>query len=243
MRPDIYHTDFTLTAAEVDPQLELPMSRLFVMLIEAATAHANELGIGFEALRPHGASWVLSRVAIDIIEMPRVLGSYRLYTWVESLNRLFSERHFRLVKITDGEETTVAWVHSIWMAIDMTSRRPADLGILGDLSDVIKNRPFEGVKAGKIAPIREEDSGFDYQFRVSDIDVNSHVTTRRYIDLIIDLWPLEQYQKGRIARFEIAFKHEARYGETARVSRLGQTGQISVDGTPCALASITFTDR
>lgn len=37
------------------------------------------------------------------------------------------------------------------------------------------------------------------RFKVSDIDVNRHVTTRRYIDLITDIFPLEHYDNSGIS--------------------------------------------
>ncbi|MDE7148319.1 MAG: hypothetical protein K2O20_08040, partial [Duncaniella sp.] len=81
-------------------------------------------------------------------------------------------------------------------------------------------------------------------------DVNRHVTTRRYIDLITDLWPLETYDSMRISRFEVAFKHEARYGETATAGRMAHAespetadAQIAVAGTPCCIARLHFSRR
>ena len=85
---------------------------------------------------------------------------------------------------------------------------------------------------------------------MSDIDVNRHVTTRRYIDLITDIWTLDKYIDNRVSRFEIAFKHEARYGQESETLMLPNKTvegaydvEIRVDDTACALARITFIPR
>jgi acyl-ACP thioesterase len=58
---------------------------------------------------------------------------------------------------------------------------------------------------------------YEVIFRSSDIDFNRHVTTTRYMELAVDSLPLELYDRAYTRRFEIAFRHEARWGEAARV--------------------------
>lgn len=244
----LFVNDFYLTAAEVNAQEEMPLSRLVTLIIDTATGHANLLGFGYAHMMESNTSWVLSRLAIDIVRMPGVNQSYRLLTWVKSVNRIYSERLFELKDTETGE--TIAWAHTVWMAIDMDTRRPSDLSVHTALVDVINDRPFGGEQGGKLQPLHEGAEGYSYEFKVSDIDVNRHVTTRRYIDLITDLWPLDKYTHNRVSRFEIAFKHEARYGEVAEtlmepsqaVDCVYNT-EIRVGDTSCALARIHFVGR
>ena len=243
-----YVNQFYLTAAEVNAQEEMPLSRPVTLIIDTATGHANLLGFGYAHMMETNTSWVLSRLSIDILRMPGVNRGYKLVTWVSSVNRIYSERLFEL-KDTDTDET-VAWAHTTWMAIDMDSRRPTDLSRHKALVEVITERPFGGDKGGKLLPLGPEAEGYTYIFKVSDIDVNRHVTTRRYVDLITDLWPLDMYAACRVARFEIAFKHEARYAEeslTLMSPHAGDEGvydtEIRVGDTTCALARICFKQR
>ncbi|MCM1077143.1 MAG: thioesterase [Bacteroides sp.] len=245
----VYTNEFYLTASEVNAQREMPLSRIVTTLIDTATAHANILGIGFDRMIREGISWVLSRLTIDLQEMPTVNRTYSLTTWVESVNRLFSERDFEMIDAQTGH--TVMRAHSTWMAVNMTTRRPGDLTPVFDgLGDVISDRKFEGDKGGKLLPVQDPEHERTYRFTVSDIDVNRHVTTRRYIDLITDLWSLDHYEAMRPARFEVAFKHEAYYDEESRTVRAPHEGSpevsdiaIEVNSTPCCLARLRFTPR
>lgn len=240
--------EFYLTAAEVNAQEEIPLSRLVTLIIETATGHANKLGFGYAHMMETNSSWVLSRLSIDILRMPSVNRSYRFTTWVASVNRIYSERMFMLTDIENGE--ILALAHTTWMAIDMDTRRPTDLSRHQALVDIVTDREFNGDKGGKLHPLSERAEGYAYTFKVSDIDVNRHVTTRRYIDLITDIWPLEKYEACSINRFEIAFKHEARYGEEAMTlmePHADEDGvydvEIRVGDTSCALSRISFTNR
>lgn len=240
---------FFLPASEVNAQRELPLPRLVTLIIDVATAHANSIGIGFDNMIRHGLSWVLSRLTIDITEMPSVGGNYEMKTWIENVNRMFSERNFEL---TDAETGRVmATVHSSWMAIDMHSRRPGNLSPVFEGLDIIDGTPYPGDKGARLCPLTTSVNESAYRFAVSDIDVNRHVTTRRYIDLIVDQWPLEYYDSHCLHRFEVAFKHEARYGEEARTicsphddsDGLTSDVQIEVDGTACCIARVCFGRR
>ena len=46
----------------------------------------------------------------------------------------------------------------------------------------------------------------------SDIDINGHVNSIRYIEHILDLFPIEMYKEKRIRRFEMAYVAESYYG-------------------------------
>lgn len=243
-----YVNEFYLTAAEVNAQEEMPLSRLVTLIIDTATGHANLLGFGYAHMMESNTSWVLSRLSVDILRMPGVNRGYRLVTWVSSVNRIYSERLFELKDAASGE--TVAWAHTTWMAIDMDSRRPTDLLCHQALVDVITEREFGGDKGGKLQPLGDDARGYTYIFKVSDIDVNRHVTTRRYIDLITDIWPLDMYAESRVSRFEIAFKREARYAEEALTLMSPHAGvdgaydtEVRVGDNTCALARIYFTKR
>lgn len=239
--------DFIVTAADCNAQRELSISTLATYIIDTATGHANELGVGFDRMISLGISWVLSRVSVELKQPARVGGRYRLRTWVASLNRMFSERNFVLIDLDHDEP--VGYARTIWMAINMETRTPGDLSSLQQLADAITDLPCPIAPQGKIAIPELGEDARQYTFAVSDIDVNRHVTTRRYCDLITDCWPLEMYEKNHVKRFDIAFKHEAHYGETARYGSMAETddgvyaARIDSGVHLCTLARLEFTPR
>ncbi|MCM1138358.1 MAG: thioesterase [Duncaniella sp.] len=244
----LFNNEFFLTAAEVNAQREMPLSRLVTLIIDTATGHANAIGIGFDRMISYGISWVLSRLTIDINNPLTVNRTYRIETWIENLNRMFSERNFEIIDVATGE--SMVYAHSTWMAINMETRRPSDLTMLTEMAESVNGRIYPGEKGGKLLPFTEIETEKEYRFAVSDIDVNRHVTTRRYIDLIVDQWPLHRYEANSISRFEIAFKREAHYDELSRTVSAPHEGSpelfdvmIEVNRTPCALARIQFKQR
>ena len=63
------------------------------------------------------------------------------------------------------------------------------------------------IKVTEKAPVSE------YQTRYSDIDINGHVNSIKYIEHILDLFPIEFFKEKRIKRFEMAYVAESYYGD------------------------------
>ncbi|MCM1006158.1 MAG: thioesterase [Prevotella sp.] len=207
------HTYF-LTAGECDATGSMPLPLICERLIEVATEHANILGIGYSRLIELGIGWVLSRMSVEIIDYPRINDKYTVTTWIENINRRFSERN---MMISDSEGRPIGYARTVWVAIDFLTRT------MGDLSEIIKedlptaDLPCPIEKMPRLTPPGERCAEFDYIFRYCDLDFNRHVNTVRYIELLLNRWPLEQYDNNFISRFDIAFAKECHFHETVTV--------------------------
>ena len=51
----------------------------------------------------------------------------------------------------------------------------------------------------------------------SDIDFNRHVNTMRYIEMMLDMLPVELLTLDAPLRLDIHFLHECRFGQTLRI--------------------------
>ena len=54
-------------------------------LIHVASSHAAERGFGFNDMSERHTAWVLSRLAIEMIEYPAMSEPITLYTWVDEV--------------------------------------------------------------------------------------------------------------------------------------------------------------
>lgn len=224
---------FDITAAGCDAARRLPPARLVADIIDLATAHADSLGVGYRTLQPLGVMWVLGRLSIQVSRWPAIYDSYSLTTWVQGINRLMSERDFELRIGPD----LVGHARTIWSAIDIDTRRAAPLTpVLRGLGDVATpGRPCPIDKAPRLAAPDEPSAVRPYSFSLSDLDVNRHVTTTRYVDLIVDAIPLDLYDRSALCRLDIAFHREARYGDTVEVL----SDAVTIDGATTVTAAIT----
>ena len=100
------------------------MGHLGNHMLNAADFHSTQRGFGMRYLMTIQRSWVLSRLAIEMQELPQQYTRFNVETWVESAMRYFTNRNFRVV----GDDGKVyGYGRSIWAMIDTESRQPTDI--------------------------------------------------------------------------------------------------------------------
>ncbi len=183
-------------------------------LLNAAGNHSQKRGWGIGALNETQHTWVLSRLCIEMQEMPRQYEHCDVKTWVESVMKLFTNRNFSIHR-SDG--TVLGYARSVWAMIDLETRKPCDLLTLYD-GDILR---YIVPEEKNICPI-EGHGRFrfnDPQFvraidtYYSDVDINGHINSIKYIEHILDLFPRENFEERQLSRFEIAYKAESYLGD------------------------------
>ena len=100
--------------------------------------------------------------------------------------------------------------------IGVQSRKPIDLLSMheGHLSDyVYPEKPCPIEKPGRIKVSAQMPSEH-FTARYSDIDINGHVNSIRYIEHVMNLFSLDYLREHPLRRFEIAYVTESYFGDT-----------------------------
>lgn len=242
----LFEQTYFLTPAECNPEGRMPITLLINRLIEVATLHANDLGIGYDALVGRHETWVLSRVAVEMSLYPGVNSHYTVRTWVCSVNRLFSERDFEILL---GDGTVIGHARTVWAVMNTETRAVADISQFEWIRNMVpdgKTCPIN--KPARPLPVSTPTRTETYRFTYCDLDVNRHVNSSRYIELLLNQWSLEFHDLNRLTRFEIAYMHEACFDELVEV-RLAESGtdatraELLNGTTPLCRALLTFRPR
>ena len=183
-------------------------------LLNAAGHHSQRRGWGIGTLNEQHHTWVLSRLSIEMMDMPRQYEQVQIKTWVESVIRLFTHRNFAILR-PDG--TPYGYARSIWAMIDTETRKPSDLLAYAD-GDILR---YVVADEENVCPIaghgrfrfRDPQLVATIDTHYSDVDINGHINSMKYIEHILDLFPRERLEEHSIRRFEIAYKTEAYMGD------------------------------
>jgi acyl-ACP thioesterase len=189
------------------------MGHLGNHMLNAADFHSTDRGFGMKYLLTIQRSWVLSRLAIEMEEMPPMYTKFSVETWVESAMRYFTSRNFAVVG-DDGK--TYGYGRSIWAMIDTESRQPTDIYAIdnGAIEQWIdKDKPCPIDKGGRVKMGDEAELVRTIETYYNDVDINGHINSVKYIEHVLDLWPLDWYREHQIRRFEIAYVAEAHQGD------------------------------
>ncbi len=202
---------FVAEPFHVDFNGRLTMGVLGNHLLNCAGFHANDRGFGIATLNEDNYTWVLSRLAIELDEMPYQYENFSVQTWVENVYRLFTDRNFAII---DKDGKKIGYARSVWAMINLNTRKPADLLTLhgGSIVDYVCDEPCPIEKPSRIKVTSDQPIA-TLTAKYSDIDINGHVNSIRYIEHILDLFPIELYKTKRIRRFEMAYVAEGYFGD------------------------------
>ena len=204
---DAYLTDFRGKAT-------LPLMSSFIL--QAATKHAEERGFGYSAMTAQRKAWVLSRFVLEMNEYPRNDDPVHVRTWVADANKFFTER---CVAFDAADGRSFGFARTLWAAIDMDTRRPTNVLELGDLMRYRCEQPIPIEGTRKIPRLHEDDPAGKFTVRYSDIDINGHLNSMKYVEHFVDMFDMERFRTGDIRRFEINYVNEARFGTPLRLYR------------------------
>lgn len=225
---DAYLTDFRGRAT-------LPMIGGF--MLQAATKHAEQRGFGYHDMTGQQRAWVLSRMAIEIDEYPKNDTVFTINTWVYDVNRLFTERHFLFEDETGLE---IGSAKSIWASIDLATRRPTNVSEMKDLMAYIHKEKCASIEGMKKIPALKDDfvKVADFIVKYSDIDINKHLNSMKYVEHFVDVFDIEMYESKEISRFEINYIAEGHYGTHIDILKREEVDNVFILEMKDAEASI-----
>lgn len=222
------------------------MGHLGNHMLNAADFHSSARGFGMKYLMTIKRSWVLSRLAIEITEMPSQYSKFNVETWVENAMKFFTSRNF---KVSDENGHIYGYGRSIWAMIDTETRQPTDIFAIdnGAINNWIEtDYPCPIDKGGRVKMSTDAQFVHTINTYYNDVDINGHINSVKYIEHVLDLWNLDWYREHQIKRFEIAYVAEAHQGDTLSFYRM-QTGdneycvRICKDGdVECCRCKVVF---
>ena len=222
------------------------MGHLGNHMLNAADFHSSARGFGMKYLMTIQRSWVLSRLAIEMDEMPMQYTKFNVETWVESAMRYFTSRNFRVV---DEAGKVYGYGRSIWAMIDTESRQPTDIYAIdnGAIEQwIVKDKECPIDKGGRVKMSDEAKLVRTIDTYYNDVDINGHINSVKYIEHVLDLWDMDWYRTHQIKRFEIAYVAEAHAGDRLSFyieEESPSTFSVRIskdDGTECCRSKVIF---
>ena len=205
-----YNYNFEIKYQEVDGQRKLRLFNLETYLLEVAGLVADELGFGIRALHPMGLTWILTRLSVDMYELPTHCEHVRFETWIESNAHMLSTRNFR---IYSGEKL-IGQCKSVWAVLDLEKREIVNCFDLPIFANSIDGEVIEMPRV-RMTTIPEPTGSMPHKIVYSDIDYNGHCNSCRYLQAMTDAYLPDYY--GKKIRLDINYSKEAMLGEEMQI--------------------------
>ena len=224
-----YNYEFEIKYQEVDGQRKLRLFNLENYLLEVAGTVADELGFGIQVLHPRGLTWILTRVALEMYELPTHCQKVRFETWIESNSHMLSTRDFRIysknsdASIQNSEEwKLIGQCKSVWAVLDLNKREIVNCFDDPIFADCVDGEVLDMSRV-RMTTIPEPTGSAMHKIVYSDIDYNGHCNSCRYLQAMTDAYLPDYY--GKHVRLDISYSKEAMPGETLQTYYL-----VSEDG-------------
>lgn len=210
----IWQENYPIDSYGIDYKSQLRFNLLTAIIQDAAWKHAEHLDYGYEQMSEQGLAWMLSRMLLKMKRIPKWTDTLRIETWPKGLERLFYLRDFNLYDQT-GE--LIGQVTSYWLLVNMKVKRPVLDPHGHDIFKLNERKHALDTKLDKLPAVDPEISK-ELNITYSDLDINHHVNSNRYVEWMLDMFPLEFHKKHLISEFQIEYLHEVRYGEKVNLS-------------------------
>lgn len=201
-----YNYEYEIKYQEVDGEKKLRLFNLENYLLEVAGTVADELGFGIAALHPRGLTWILTRLSVEMFELPTHCQKVRFETWIESNAHMLSTRNFR---IYSGDKL-IGQCKSVWAVLDLAKREIVNIFDDPMFANCVDGEVIDMPRI-RMTTIPEPTGIVPHKVVYSDIDYNGHCNSCRYLQAMTDAYLPDYY--GKKVRLDINYQKEAMLGE------------------------------
>ncbi len=213
-----YNYEYEIKYQEVDGNKKLRLFNLENYLLEVAGTVADQLGFGIAQLHPKGLTWILTRLSLEMYELPTHCQKVRFETWIESNAHMLSTRNFR---IYSGDKL-IGQCKSVWAVLDLQKREIVNIFDDPIFADSVDGDVIEMARV-RMTTLPEPTGCMPHKIVYSDIDYNGHCNSCRYLQAMMDAYLPDYY--GKKIRLDINYSKEVMLGDELQTYYL-----VSADG-------------
>lgn len=238
-----YSCEFYVYPHDADATKHLTPTILGNYILDTAGLAAKKYGFGMDEMHKTGVAWVVSRMSIKIKQLPKEYTTIKIKTWIQDVNQICSTRNYL---VYDESNNIIAQATTLWSIIDITTRKIVDLMEKSTISAFIQEKEepdFSLPRTRRIDLKKENTTEYHHIVKYSDIDMNNHVNSMKYLQWVIDTLDIKKTQKG-IEQIDINYTKEALYGEDLTIYQTTnentETFEIQQSNTTCCKIKLTL---
>jgi len=218
----VFEQSTVVSYFDADPRLRMSPTAYWRVLQNAAAGHAAALSAATEELRKGGQTWMLSKMRLEVKRHPRLGERVTVETWPST--KIKGARAYRDYVLKDGEGEVCASASSLWVIVDLASRRPVRIP---ETITALCVDPGYAVPALTEGAFRDV-AGLPVEFRAqwSDADQNEHVNNVVMLRWAVDALPLAFLEARVLEAAEVHYLAEVGIGDIVAVSTAMEAGRV-----------------
>lgn len=194
-----------------------------------AGIHADLGGISFSDMQEHHQAWVMSKMRLEIISLPKWKEKVTVKTWIKSLE---NSRSTRCLELYLGQEKLIG-CETYWVVMNTETRRPENLALPHE--HFIKY-PEHSATEKSVQRINLDvlfKKVLNYKVQLSDIDIVNHANNVKYLEWCLNTLDRKFVLKQHIKGFEMNFLKELNLNDDVVIQNHETIYTISKDDKVC----------
>lgn len=200
----IFSKDWEINFTQCTPNGFLKHTDLCNILQLTAASHSEIGGISFSDMQQFNQAWVLSRMRVEITELPKWKDVVTVKTWINTLENSRSVRALELY--VNGNK--MVGCETFWAVFNTKIRRPQALALPFEHFELYPEQKATQTPFSKINLNYETEMVLEKTVVLSDLDIVNHVNNVKYLEWCLDLVDEDLILNQKIESFEMNFMKE-----------------------------------
>ncbi|MBP5165742.1 MAG: hypothetical protein ILP09_00610 [Oscillospiraceae bacterium] len=222
---EIYEKEIEIGPSVCDASGLLSYHDAFGLFMNAASAHADRLGIGIGDLTGKDLFWLTVKTRVEFTARPHMGQTVTVRTWPEAPEKVRGDRSYELER--DGE--VMIRGKTEWAVINTVTRRPALLNdIYPDSLSYSRPSACPGPYARIPEDFEENDRCFEHTVLSTDIDVGGHMNNTAYVRSVISSFSNAELRSLDIRRIDVIFRASCFEGDRLIFQKRARDGGVNI---------------
>ena len=222
-----YDETFTLRPRDCDLNDAWRPSAILETMQDVAGTHSMLLGCGRDELVKQNIVWVLSRSELHMDRYPKSGEQITVHTFPTPTRICFFPRYYIF---TDSHGEMVGKAGTLWLLLDLTTRRMLPPGDVGKLIPDNKDLSVPMNLPATVGNLQGEEFVSEHHPVYTDLDVNGHVNNTRYADWLCNALGIDMMTEYEPERIILNYNHEVLPGHAVTLRRILKGNEYRLSG-------------
>ena len=214
--------DWEINFTQCNPNGYLKYTDLCNLIQLTAASHSELGGISFSDMQAFNQAWVLSRMRIEITELPKWKDVITINTWINSLE---NSRSIRAIEVVLNGRKIIG-SETFWVVFNTKIRRPEELKLPISHFELFQERKATDISLSKIFVEDSVEKINEKEVVLSDLDIVNHVNNVKYLEWCLDYVTPELILNQKIKSIEMNFLKELSLKDLVQINRYENAKRI-----------------
>ena len=213
----VYQRKQRVGTSMCDASGKISLASTFALFQDIASEHAEEIGVGFEAMRRRNSFWLTVRTRVHFYSRPCLMQEVDVRTWPAAPGSIRCDRFYQMTaggRILAEGRTEWCVYDTAQGAVKPVEQAGFNEGLCYSAEKVL-DAPYARFRHN----FGDGDLAARYTVRPSDIDVGRHMNNVAYLRAIADAFSVQELEQARVQEMEILFCLPCFEGETLDILR------------------------